>query len=605
MEQKACEESSKIALGLKCEKVLEAVDESIACPTPQKNAEPLTIKSREGKTQIPQEYWALAELFGHMSCSLRLLLLFKKTPIFQNICRQVEVLSKRKFSYTHLAQMKYIIPESVCIDKVLVHDKKSLCMMADMKITLRYEVVQDSSGVSADLALRRYFNSRLINFFDTHPEVADIPEAPLPDPFNKKIYSFNREDSDVEKFTCQSSHVNNSTALLSITNQIEILPEKFQVYPSFRRHFSRKNVAVAEQVEKAQCFSSTKTSLPSHASDCLDNEENKKALQKGCAPLSDHVANLNMERGHQKESFSQSFQPSIINTPVHMIRPPHSVTYNSFESPDMKNVSCAADSFVTETPARSAPARLLPISDVKLQNTPIHKSTSCHKLAKRVLDFSLMEDNDGLDIRVDKLESSRALHEIDSFPESSRGCSEDCNSFGSVSVPQEAEESLGYSFEKITQNQAGLDTRHKKSSPLLNLVNVITSIFQSVNRNPITKEELLQKILMNSLDFVNIVVLLHGILLILTNIAIPIGEVEEQVESLEKLVPDWICKKSVLIGDMYWWVSFCLLLIRSLAIIKKVSDLDSVRSRLSSNESLSNQLLRLRKPHMWPSVSTY
>ncbi|RDX84976.1 CDT1-like protein a, chloroplastic, partial [Mucuna pruriens] len=137
MEQKACEESSKIALGLKCEKVLEAVDESIACPTPQKNAELLIIKSREGKIQIPQE----------------LLRLRKKTPKFQNICGQVEEILLYPF-----CQMKYIISESVCIDKVLVHDKKSLCMMADMKITLRYEVVQDSSGESADLALGRYFN---------------------------------------------------------------------------------------------------------------------------------------------------------------------------------------------------------------------------------------------------------------------------------------------------------------------------------------------------------------------------------------------------------------------------------------------------------------
>ncbi|TKY44957.1 CDT protein a [Spatholobus suberectus] len=257
---------------------------------------------------------------------------------------------------------------------------------------------------------------------------------------------------------------------------------------------------IADQTKKVQCFSSRETSTSSHASYCLDNQESEKAMQKGCAPLSDDVASLNKQRGNQKESFSMSLEPSVINTPVHMIRPPHSVTCNNFESPDTRNIPCAADSFMTETPAQSAPARLLPISDVKLQNTPTQKSTSCHKPAKRVLDFTLMEGNDGLDIRVDKLESSR-------------GCSEGCNSFGSVPVPQEAH----FGFEKITQNQAGLDTQ-------------------------------------------------------LTNGAIPIGEVEEQIESLEKLVPDWICKKSVLIGDMY--------------CINKVSDLDSIRSRLSSNETV-------------------
>lgn len=221
--------------------------------------------------------------------------------------------------------------------------------------------------------------------------------------------------------------------LLAIPNQTEMLPEQFQLYPTFHRHFSGKNMA--DQAEKVQCFSPMKTSPSSHASDCLDNEEREKALQKDSAPLSVHVAILNTERGHQKESISIPFQPSVINTPVHMIRPPHSVTCNNSESPDVKNISCASDSFMTETPAQSASARLLPISDVKLQEVPTQKSTLSHKPAKRVLDFSLMEDSDGLGIRVD-IESSRALLEFGCFPESSRGCSEDCNSFGSVSVPQ-------------------------------------------------------------------------------------------------------------------------------------------------------------------------
>ncbi|KAG5045135.1 hypothetical protein JHK86_014541 [Glycine max] len=227
MEQNACKELSKIASNFKCEKVLETVDESIVCPTPQKNEEPLTVKSKEGQTNLPEKYSTLADLFGHMSCSLRLLYLCKKAPIFK-------MFAARKFSHAHLAQMKYILPKSVYIDRVLVHDKKSLCVVPDMKITLKFEVVKDCFGESADLALRRYFKSKLIDFFDMHPE-------------------------------------------------------------------------------------------------------------------------------------------------------------------DM----------------------------------PTQKSTSSYKPAKRVLDFSLMEDNDGLGIEMDKLESIRALHE------SSRGCSEDCNSFGSVSAPQE------------------------------------------------------------------------------------------------------------------------------------------------------------------------
>ena len=77
----------------------------------------------------------------------------------------------REFSYAHLAQMKYILPEGIRIEKVLVHDKKSLCMKPDMKITLVFDVVEEQSKESADLALRRYFCSRLIDFLNAHPEV--------------------------------------------------------------------------------------------------------------------------------------------------------------------------------------------------------------------------------------------------------------------------------------------------------------------------------------------------------------------------------------------------------------------------------------------------
>ena len=257
-------------------------------------------------------------------------------------------------------------------------------------------------------------------------KATDIPEAVLPEPFYQRACSLISVDLSV----------NSSTVHSSTSNQTELFPGRLRLYPSFSRYFSQKNVAT--QTEKLQHFSSTKTSVSSCASDCLDDQENESRLQEGCAPLSDGVTNLNTERGQQKESFSMCFQPSVVNTPVHTICPPHSVRWSSSESPDIQIVS-SPNSLMTETPAQSAPGRLVPISDTKLQNMDSQKSTSssCNKTAKRVLDFSLMEDNDGLDIRVGKLESSRASLELDSTPESIRGCAEDCNSSGSVLLPQE------------------------------------------------------------------------------------------------------------------------------------------------------------------------
>ncbi|KAK2421514.1 disease resistance protein RPV1 [Trifolium repens] len=88
-------------------------------------------------------------------------------------------------------------------------------------------------------------------------------------------------------------------------------------------------------------------------------------------------------------------------------------------------------------------------------------------------------------------------------------CSEDFKSFDSVSLLQElcldilkVQENRYYSQEKINQNEIGVDASDDNPSSLVELVNVIDSIFCSVKRTSITKEELL--ITMNCLDFVEI-----------------------------------------------------------------------------------------------------
>ncbi|WJX71522.1 hypothetical protein P8452_55506 [Trifolium repens] len=116
----------------------------------------------------------------------------------------------------------------------------------------------------------------------------------------------------------------------------------------------------------------------------------------------------------------------------------------------------------------------------------------------------------------------------------------------------QVQEKLYYSQEKINQNKIGVDASDDNPSSLVELVNVIDSIFSSVKRTLITKEELLQKIMMNCLDFVEI------------------SEAEEQIEILEKIVPDWICKKLVSSGDTMYCVN-------------NAVDLESIRSRLLSN----------------------
>ncbi|KAI5396942.1 hypothetical protein KIW84_062956 [Lathyrus oleraceus] len=454
MDPKVCDESVKEASVFKPEKIPQAVDESIVCPTPEKKTELLPNKFKDPLSHLPEDYRNIAELFSHMSCSLRLLHLRKKSPTFLNICNKVEVLAKRNFSHADLAQMKYILPKGIEIEKVVVIDKKSLSVKPDLKITLVFEVVKDHSEQSADIALRRLFNSRLINFFNLHPQATKIPQSRLQEPFSQEAcnLAFNEGPADF------------AAELSSTSNEV--------------RNATEQTV----QTKQVQSFSSSETSLSSDESDSLDNQESESSWQRECTPLSDCESNPNAESGKQKESLAMSFQANVINTPSeHKISSPRFVSRCNSESPDLKIVSCA-DSLLTQTPALSAPERLVLGSDVKPQKMTAQKSMSGFKPAKRALDFTLTEGNGDFDYRADMLESSKAMPE-----------SEYCKSFDSVSLPREIQENLCYSFEKINQNQISLDASDDNPPSLVELVNVIDSIFSSAKTNEITKEELLRE----------------------------------------------------------------------------------------------------------------
>ncbi|XP_028798511.1 uncharacterized protein LOC114753966 [Neltuma alba] len=405
MDQKTLAEGEQNVLNFKCAKILHGADKSIACQTPEKTSEPLPAKLKEGSTQLPETYKALEDLFDSMSCSLRLLRLCKKSTTFQNICSQVEVLAKRKFLYRDLGQIKYILPEAICIEKVLVHDNRNLCMKPDLKITLVHEVVLGQSKETTYVALRQLFGFRLLEFFNTHPENTDIPEATLPEPFQQR-----------NSLICEDLPVDPSILSSSTSDQNQHLLQECQPYP-LKRHFSKNN-AVSETENNVV---TSPIGQSHHSSDCLENEggEGGSEWQKKCTTSylkSDSTNDQDMEKGQQNESCSMGFQCSVVNTPARLICSPQSVSCGSYESSHLK-IASSTDMLTTETPAQSTPRRLAPSSDVKLEIMTTQNSISCNKHVKRVL-FSHEGDYDG-----DKLESSRDA--CDNIPEDGRACTED------------------------------------------------------------------------------------------------------------------------------------------------------------------------------------
>ncbi|KAI5016709.1 hypothetical protein ZWY2020_006560 [Hordeum vulgare] len=137
--------------------------------------------------ELLEKHKNLLNLFNRMESSIRLLCLRKKMPTFTNIATQVEVLTKRKFLYSHLAQMKHLFPEAIQINRILLHDQKSLCMYADMEITLLNDVVEcNNPQESPAMAICEAFRSKLLCFLGSHHKGIDVPEATLPEPFNSR-----------------------------------------------------------------------------------------------------------------------------------------------------------------------------------------------------------------------------------------------------------------------------------------------------------------------------------------------------------------------------------------------------------------------------------
>ncbi|KAF3438407.1 hypothetical protein FNV43_RR21169 [Rhamnella rubrinervis] len=457
------------------------LESTIACQTPDKTNEPLHRTIQEGVLKLPEKYRKIAELFDHLNFSLRLLGLLKRVATFQNISTQVEVLSKRNFSSKHLAQMKYIFPEALQIEKILIHDKKTLCMQPDMKITLQFDVVEGHCEVSDFVALRQVFSLRLYNFFMLHPEAIDVPEAILPEPFTQRSQITIPEKLPVDSLVeCQAT---------SIRSEME------RVIPIFSKNFSHSAIVAETGVWSI--------------SSCISDEDTKTGLLKESPGTGSKFTNKNpvVELNYNKFSVG----PGI------------------FDSPLVKLTS-SDDSPKTETPAQSIPNRFVPSCEMNQKMMGSQKSTSCCKPTKRVLDFSHSEgDESALGYSVDEPNCYKVIHQDISRAE--EGFFGDGNT---SALLQETEQNLVCISKDCKRSQTHeLDCQH--ISPCLADMDVlIHSIFKSVNYTSITKEELVYKIIVNNFDIVEK------------------REVEEHINRLEKLVPDWISREIAPSGDILY-----------------------------------------------------
>lgn len=226
----------------------------VSTAQPDRNQRPQSISAppkapKTTDSSLPDKYAMLAEFFDSMEAATRLLRLRKANSSFCNICPQVETMTHRRFMYSHVAQMKHLLSEGMLLEKIMAHDEKTLCMKPDLKITLLYDAVLIGKDkvpkANNTLGLRKAFRTRLVEFVKAHPKGDEVPEAILPEPFNRKCQLTPPGCSPLPPMICNSLNpIKGVASSLSVHRQGDLQPSTMSslLPKNFQRRFSERNI---------------------------------------------------------------------------------------------------------------------------------------------------------------------------------------------------------------------------------------------------------------------------------------------------------------------------------------------------------------------------
>ncbi|KAL0383607.1 UNVERIFIED_CONTAM: CDT1-like protein a, chloroplastic [Sesamum calycinum] len=426
-------------------------------------------------------------------------------------------LTDRRFTYGHLAQLKFILPEAILVEKVLRHDERTSCMKPDLRITLNVEAIESKSkskSHSRNLHLRKIFRGRLLDFFTSHPEVDEVPEEELPEPFTR-----------LKASASTSSLQPAASSLMSETSAGAVLEGRIvtasHLSASFKRSFSQRGSGhLTANIKEDQL------EVSNHASVDLEHEFPGKETSADAAKS--HCKSSVNTSGREKCSFE---------TPVKCIDSIKNDQLSVETTPLLRtpvDLSSTPAKLMSTTPMLHPPKRCYMSPDDNSSRSP-------SKLVRRPppnrpLKFDTPVKSVKVDGEFGKSGKSSADDDIfDILPE--------------ALLQSIREKERLASMEKdpaISQAKR----RQQMIASLPKLFDMMYFLFQSIRRSIITKEELIQKIITGHLDIVDR------------------REVEEQLRLLQELAPEWIHEKLASSGDI-------------LLCVNKISSPEVIRAKLS------------------------
>jgi len=414
---------------------------------------------------------------------------------FPNICASVQNLADRRFTYGNLAQLKYIMPEAIVINKILLRDEKTCCMKPDLQVNLLTDAVEDTAmqkGETRYTALRRMFRQRVVDFFRNHPEGDDIPEHELPHPFTQTKPS-------VAQITPRV--VSEAVSAVPSPSLVEQQPVGIShMSPSFKRRFSQRS---------STCQATTSTTSPSTVTSPLSRKTFLGSVSGGI----EHESQVQEKSGKCALRFGalEGTPAKFASTPVRSM-----AATPGLHTPKRPTSATMCDTPPLQTAKRSARAKLFmtPRKDASSMQEE-NQSTRTAKL-----------------FMTPRKDSSSMQEENQSTSTSTIDADDELLSFLPKSFLQSVKQKENRALEEKETGFADKVQRQKLISSLPRTFDVIFLIYQSRQRTVLAKQELIDKIIDCSPNIVDK------------------GEIEEQLRLLQEFVPEWISEKTGQSGDV-------------------------------------------------------
>ncbi|KAL3717327.1 hypothetical protein ACJRO7_008841 [Eucalyptus globulus] len=498
-------------------------------------------RAAAGSTKLPEKYEVLGQFFDGLDSAVRLLKLKGSLSTFTNVCPKIECLTDRRFTHKHLSQLKYILPEAIEIKKVLTFDEQTSCMKPNLRISLNADAIQKDGETSLDnskINLRKLFRARLSEFVSAHPEGDEVPEEPLPEPFNR---SQDRISNEILRSNASLP------AEASTEDPVGLQPAvASHLSGSFRRRFSQKvesnTLGNTIQTVSEVSLGPASLSVPEPHQDEISNDEETGSSE----PHEDKLAS----QMSSKEHLADSAAP-VVCPPSNNIATPRKAIdlLKTADSPQKISSLESTPTKLASTPAKlaSTPARLMAATP---QLQPPKRSfmspeddcaSSPHKLIRRPpRTRSLKFDTPVKDTLVE--DEARKKDSVSS----------DDDIFDIL--PQDLLQKIRDREKKAMEDKDPAISRAKRRREILTalpqLFNMMHFLFKSTKRSVMTREELIYQIIKSRFDMIDR------------------REVEEQLDLMKELVPEWISEKAASTGDRLFSVN-------------KMSDPDSIRQQLA------------------------